>query len=125
VKLLLDTHIAKATLGALAKVVPRLHAEHIAQWRGGSLRSASDAEILAACQEEKRVFVTFDQATVPGLLRHRAAEGRDHAGVFFGDENTIRPNSPAEVAASLAALAEEIGTADTANMVRFLCPAEA
>ena len=47
-KLLLDVHIARATLGALAKAAPKLSVEHIAQWRGGSLRGGSDAEILAA-----------------------------------------------------------------------------
>jgi hypothetical protein len=120
VKFLLDTHIAKAAIGARAKVAPRIRAEHLAQWRGGSLRNASDAEILAACQEERRVFVTYDQGSIPGLLRHWAAEGRDHAGVIFGDENTIRPNSPAEIAAALKLMAAEIGDPDTANMVRFL-----
>lgn len=121
-KILLETHIAKATLAALAKTAPMIEAEHLARWREGSLRNASDVDILAACHEERRVFVSFDLRTIPPLLRHWAAEGRDHSGVVFGDENTVRPNSPAEVAAALAALAAEIGDADTANMIRFLRP---
>ena len=121
-KVLLETHIAKATLGALAKTAPSIQAEHLARWREGTFRSASDADILAACHAESRVFVTFDQRTVPDLLRHWAAEGRDHSGVIFGDENPIRPNSPAQVAAALKALADELGSADTLNMVRFLRP---
>ena len=122
-KLLLETHIAKATFGALSKLAPEIQAEALAQWRGGAFRTADDARILAACHAEGRVLVTFDLRTIPGLLRHWAAEGRDHSGVVFGDENTVRPNSPADVAAALAALAEEIGDGDTRNMVRFLRPA--
>lgn len=121
-KVLLDVHITKATVNALTKAAPGIKAEHISDWRSGGLRTASDGDILAACQEDRRVFVTFDQRTIPGLLRHWAAEGRDHAGVIFGDENTVRPNSPAAVASALAALADEVGSMDTANMVRFLRP---
>jgi hypothetical protein len=120
VRLLLDIHIAKATVGALAKLAPRIQAEHLAQWRGGSFRNANDSEILAVCQEDHRVFVTFDQGSIPGLLRHWAAEGRNHSGVIFGDKKTVRPNSPVEVAAALKTLAVEIGDEDTANMVCFL-----
>ena len=119
-KLLLDVHIAKATIGALAKAAPAVRAEHVSDWRKGSLRAASDAEILAACHQEGRAFLTFDLRTIPGLLRHWAAEGRDHSGVIFADANNLRPNSPAAVAAAVAALAAEIGSASTENMVRFL-----
>lgn len=122
-KILLETHFAKAAMGALAKAATGIRAEHLADWHGGGFRSASDADILAQCHKERRVFVTLDQRTIPGLLRHWAAEGRDHSGVIFGDDYTVRPNSPAEVAAALAALADEIGHADTTNMVRFLRPA--
>jgi len=116
VKLLLDVHVAKATLGALRKAAPQIHAEHIAQWRGGTLLAADDGEILAACHTERRVFLTCDMATIPDLLRRWAAEDRPHSGVVFGDDNTVQPNSPAEVASAVAALAREIGSADTTNL---------
>ena len=98
-KLLFDCPIAKAALAALRKAAPSLHADHLADWRGGAFRRADDAEVLSACHSERRVFVTFDQRTIPDLLRHWVAEERDHSGVVFGDENTVRPNSPVEVAA--------------------------
>ena len=72
-KLLLDVHVAKATIGALAKAAPAVRVEHVADWRRGGLRAASDGEILSACHEERRVFLTFDLRTIPGLLRHWAA----------------------------------------------------
>ncbi len=122
-KLLTDVHVARATLGALRKLAPGIETEHIAGWRSGALLHATDDEILLACGTEKRVFLTYDLATIPDLLRRWIAEERSHSGVIFADENTVRPNSPAEVAAAVAALAEEIGGADTTNLVRFLLPA--
>ena len=122
-KLLFDCHVAKAALGALRKSAPAVAAEHLADWRQGAFLRADDAAILAACHGEQRVFVTYDQATIPDLLRHWAAEERDHSGVIFADENTVAPDVPAKVAAALAALAAEIGDGDTRNMVRFLRPA--
>jgi len=123
VKLLFDVHVAKATVGALRKIAPQVQAEHIAHWRSGALLHADDDEILSACRDEKRVFVTYDMATIPDLLRRRSSEERPHSGVIFADENTVRPNSPGEVASAVSALAKEIGNADTTNLIRFLRPA--
>jgi hypothetical protein len=123
VKLLFDVHVAKATVAALRKIAPQIQAEHIASWRNGALLHADDEEILATCREERRLFVTYDMATIPDLLRCWMAEERSHAGVIFADENSVRPNSPGEVARALSALAQEIGHADTTNLIRFLRPA--
>lgn len=122
-KLLLDVHIAKASVSALKKMAPHLQAEHISLWRGGSLLQAEDAEILAACHTEKRVLVTYDLATIPDLLRRWMQEDRPHSGLLFADKNTVRPDAPGEVAAAITLLAVEIGPADTTNLVRFLRPA--
>ena len=119
-RLLFDCHIAKATVQALRKRVPTLDAEHLAGWRAGAFLRAGDEEILAACHGERRVFVTFDQRTIPDLLRRWAAEERPHSGVIFGDENTVKPNHPGAVAGAIARLAKEIGKSDTTNLVRFL-----
>ncbi|HEY9171194.1 MAG TPA: DUF5615 family PIN-like protein [Verrucomicrobiae bacterium] len=122
-KLLFDCHVAKATVGALRKVAPGIQAEHLAEWRGGAFLRAGDDEILAACYEEKRVFLTYDQATIADLLRQWAAEERPNSGVVFADENTVKPNIPADVAEAVAELAGEIGSSDTKNLVRYLRPA--
>jgi hypothetical protein len=120
VKLLLDCHISKATAQALRKSLATLDAEHLAGWRSGAFLRASDEDILAACHRERRAFVTFDQRTIPDVLRCWAAEQRPHSGVIFGDENTVKPSHPGAVAGALARLAKEIGDADTTNLVRFL-----
>jgi hypothetical protein len=122
VKLLFDVHIAKATVAALRKIAPQIQAEHIADWHGGMLLQADDDEILSKCHTESRVFITYDMATIPDLLRRWIAKERSHSGLFFADENTIKPNHPAELASAVAALVEEIGKTDTTNLIRFLRP---
>lgn len=122
-RLLFDCHVTKATLGALRGLSPEIQAEHLALWRHGAYLRAADDEILAVCHEERRVFLTYDQATIVDLLRQWAAEERPHSGVIFADENSVRPNLPGEVANAVAKLAEEIRGVDTRNMVRYLRPA--
>lgn len=121
--MLFDVHVTRAAVSALRKIAPQIQAEHIARWRDGAFLRAEDDEVLAACRDENRVFVTYDLATVPDLLRRWSSEERPHSGIFFGDENTVTPNRPGEVAAAVAALAKEIGDADTTNLIRFLRPA--
>ena len=122
-KLLLDIHISKATVAALQSNFPRIDVAHIADWRGGVFRSADDADILAACFEEERVLVTYDQRTIPSLLRLWATEERPHAGVIFGDANTVAPGNPGAVARALAVLIREMAGCEKTNMVRYLRPA--
>jgi predicted nuclease of predicted toxin-antitoxin system len=125
VRLLLDCHISKATVQALRKRFPSIDAEHLAAWRAGAFLRATDEDILAECHRERRLFVTFDQRTIPDLLRFWAAEQRPHSGVIFGDENTVKPSHPGGVAGAIARLAREIGNSDTTNLIRFLRPATA
>ncbi len=122
-RLLFDCHVTKATLGALRSLAPAIQAEHLALWRQGAFLRAADDEILAACHEERRVFLTYDQATIVDLLRQWAAEERSHSGVVFADENTVKPNVPGDIAKAVAELAKEIRSSDMRNIVRYLRPA--
>ena len=122
-KLLLDGHVAKKAVVALRRCQPGLDAQHLADWRDGERLESPDELILADCHRAGRVFVTDDLRTIPDLLRQWAEAERPHDGVVFADENTVRPDQPGAVAAALAALTDEIGMADTTNLVRFLRPA--
>lgn len=124
VKLLLDSHINKAAVAAIHSRCPGLEVVHIADWRGGTFRTAEDEVILAACIEEARAFVTYDLRTIPGLLRQWAAEERAHAGVIFIDRNAIAPNDAGALARALWKLVEETGETDMTNEVRYLRPAD-
>lgn len=119
-KLLLDGHIKKAAGPALRRRCPGVEVVHIADWQGGLFRAAEDADILAACLKENRIFVTYDQRSVPGLLRRWAIEERSHAGVIFGDSDSVPANDSGAVASVLAALIQATRGSDTTNVVRYL-----
>ncbi len=93
---------------------------HLADWRGGAYRTAEDELILTACFEEGRSLVSYDQRTIPAVLRRWATEERPHAGVIFGDINTVPANHPGAVARALAALVEECSGSDMTNAVLYL-----
>ena len=122
VRLLLDSHIDKAVVSALRRICPAADVAHLADWHGGRFRTAEDAVILAACVQDGRVFVTYDQRTIPGLLRLWAEERRAHAGVFFADSDTVPPDRPGAVAEAVRLLVEELSGRDTTNVVRYLRP---
>lgn len=117
--LLFDCHIPKTTLKALRSKATFLQVCHLAEWRAGGFLRASDEDILTACYEEQRTFVTFDLRTIPDLLRQWAAEDRPHSGIIFVDDKTFRPQSPA-FASALAALCSEYRSTGMLNIVRFL-----
>lgn len=119
-KLLLDGHIKKAAGPALQRRCPDVEVVHIADWRAGVFRTADDADILVGCLEEGRVLVTYDQRTIPSLLRRWAAEDRSHPGVIFGDSDSVPASDAGAVAAALSALIQEVIGLDMTNVVRYL-----
>ncbi|SRR5258706_3252664 len=119
-KLLLDVHIAASVVNAIRKRQPGLDVQHLAGWKRGVLREAEDAEILDACAGDRRVWVTYDLATVPDLLSQFAEEGRDHAGVFFADDASLPPEDIGALTKAISDLVEELAGANTTNLVRFL-----
>ena len=121
-RLLLDCHIARGTIGALRPRLPSLHVEHLATWWSGQFLRGSDEDILAMCHSQKRVLVTYDLRTIPNLLRMWATEQRSHSGIIFGDEQSIKPSQPGVVAGALARIVKELGNAETTNLIRFLRP---
>jgi hypothetical protein len=120
VRLLLDAHIKKAAVPALEQRCPAIDVVHIANWHGGVLRTAEDEEILITCSDERRVLVSYDQRTIPDLLRRWAAEDRSHAGVIFGDSDSVPAWDPGAVAAGLSVLIQELSGSDLTNVVRYL-----
>ena len=119
-RLLLDGHVKKAAVGAVQRLCPGVDVAHLADWRGSAFRTADDEEILAACLEERRVLVSYDQRTIPALLRRSAADEREHAGVIFGDDKSVPPGDAGALARALARLVQENAGADMTNAVLYL-----
>lgn len=118
--LLLDVHVPRAVAEALRRRLPDLDVQHLSDWRGGVFRAADDAQILTACFDEGRTWVTMDKATVPVLLLRWAEEGRPHAGVIIATRRRMPSHAPGAAAQSLARLVSEIGEADATNLIRYL-----
>jgi len=54
--------------------------------------------------EARRILASYDRATLPGHLAERIAEGKDHAGVIFVDQEHFPASRIGEMARALAKL---------------------
>ncbi|MDI3298729.1 MAG: DUF5615 family PIN-like protein [Bacillota bacterium] len=120
-RLLLDEHIGPAVAKALARA--GVDAVALREWRSGRFLEAPDEEILSEAAEEARVLVTFDQRTVPPLLKAWAEAGRSHGGVIFVDYRTLPPNDVGGMARALLRLNERLGEAEWRDRVVYLARA--
>ena len=87
---------------------------------GGRHLEAPDETILAEAVHDGRVLVTYDQRTIPPLLKLWAETGRSHAGVVFVDQLSIRPDDIGGLVRALAELEQRQGAMDWSGRVVFL-----
>lgn len=92
----------------------------LADWSDGVLRRAADEAMLMAAREERLIFVTYDNLTVPVLLHQLAALGRHHAGVMLVNQRTIRPNDHGTLFRSLHHAAVPDASSDWTDRVHNL-----
>jgi len=117
VRFLLDEHLSPAVADGLAAA--GVDAVALRAWRRAQYLEAAD-DVLLAAAEDGRVLVTYDQRTIPLLLRLWGELGRPHAGVVFVDHPTIRPNDIGGLIRALAELHRRLGTLDWTNRTAFL-----
>ena len=117
-RLLLDEHLGPALADALIK--RGVDAVALTAWHGGRYLEASDEAILTASVAEHRVLATYDQRTIPPLLRVWGEGGRGHAGVVFIDHRTIAPNDIGGLARALVELQKRLGELDWSDRTVFL-----
>jgi hypothetical protein len=86
VKILLDEHLPKAIAPALRRLSPAVDALHIADWENGNWLGEEDPVLLEGLWQDGRILASYDRATMPGHLTERIADGKDHAGVIFVDQ---------------------------------------
>ena len=60
--------------------------------------------LLEGLWQDRRILVSYDRATLPGHLAERIAEGKNHAGVVFVDQESFPPNGIGKMARALAKL---------------------
>ncbi len=85
-RLLLDEHLPKAVAAALRRFSPQTDAQHIAEWQDGQWLGEDDPVLLEGLWQDRRIFASYDRATLPGHVAQRLAEGKDHAGIIFLDQ---------------------------------------
>lgn len=119
-KLLLDVHIGAAVAKGLVRKCPGLLVEHLRDWHEGRQLNAPDAEILQTAIAGGRTLVTYDLATIPGLLRQLAEERKHHAGVILIDDKTVPSHNVGALVSALAELVSELGGLDWTDRAQFL-----
>jgi len=117
-KLLLDEHLGPAVAQGLDR--RGIDAVALRGWHDGAYLSASDEALLAASAAEGRVLVTYDQRTIPLLLRVWGDSGRHHAGVVFVDHRSMAPNDIGGLSRALAELDQRLGALDWTDRTVFL-----
>ncbi len=117
-RLLLDEHLSPALARQLRQ--RGIDALAIWEWHDGAYRNVVDPTLLAAAYVDGRVLVTYDQRTIPPILREWAETGQVHAGVVFVDERTIRQSDMGGRLRAIVWLVMEHGQADWTNRVDYL-----
>lgn len=117
---LLDVHIFLAVVDAVQRIAPDVRVEHAARWRGGRLRTASDADLLVAAAEADLALVTFDVTTVRPLADAWIRAGRSFPGIVLCSADTVRPGDVGRIARGLVDLAADPLGLDPAYPVVYL-----
>jgi hypothetical protein len=91
-QLLTDEHISPVLAEQVKVHRANIVIDSIYRWQEGKHAGLEDIDLLRALSRGQRTLLTYDQATIPELLRELADEGEDHAGVIFVDNRTIASN---------------------------------
>jgi hypothetical protein len=75
---------------AMRKLRPAWDIVFVREWAGAGV---SDAVLLDLLWSDRRALISRDRRTLPVWLKHRQAQGLDHAGVFFWDMEHFPPGS--------------------------------
>lgn len=117
---MLDENISQTVAEQVRLHTPALVIESVHTWRAGAFRGRQDRELLLAAATESLTLVTYDQRTIPNLLKELSAEGRDHAGVIFIDDRTIAGDDFGLLTRSLTSFWARYRDFEWQNCIRFL-----
>ena len=120
--LLTDSHVAIKVAEQVLAHRPEVSIQALRNWRDGAFLDAEDDVILQAARADGLTLVTYDQSTIVPLLIQWMTDGRDHAGVIFIDDRSIRQQ---DIGGQIRALVElwDKASADTwDNVVMYLKP---
>ena len=117
-RLILDIHVPSAVArGLQARGIDVVLG---ATWQDGTIRTASDADILTLAASEDRVLVSYDTKTLRPLAREWAERGHRHAGIILIDDRTYRQNDVGGIVRALRAIVAERGDEDWHDLMVYL-----
>ena len=103
-RILLDEHLPKSVAVTLRRLDKYTDAQHLADWQDGRWLGEEDQVLLEGLWQDKRILASYDRATLPGHLAERIADGKDHAGVIFVDQERFPAVRIGQMARALAKL---------------------
>lgn len=118
--LLLDENISQVIAAQINHHRPNIVVESVHTWRNGDFEGRPDKALLQAAYSEGLTLVTYDQKTIPGFLAEIYAEGGNHAGVVFIDDQTISNGDFGTLTLALIFFWEQFSREDWQDRIRFL-----
>jgi hypothetical protein len=119
-KLLLDEQISPVVAQQLRRRQPEMVVHDVLSWKQGIFIGAPDDSLLEAAYDEYLTLVTFDQSSIPGILKNWAEQGIAHGGVVLIDNRTYRQNDIGGLVKALENLWKLDHGVDWTNRVSFL-----
>jgi predicted nuclease of predicted toxin-antitoxin system len=102
-RFLLDAHISPIVSGILTR-----DGFGVRIVAGSPLAAAEDDELLLLAVSEKRLFVTYDNATVPATAAELLQQGMEIPAIIYVSSTTISTNEFSALAKALKRLAAKI-----------------
>jgi hypothetical protein len=119
-RLLLDEQISRAVAEGLRRRRKEIPVQSLVEWEGGRFLGTADDLILREAASQNLTLVTYDRKTIPPLIKLWIEAGKDHGGVIFVDERTIRPSDFGGLIGGLQNIFDETLKWNWTNRVLFL-----
>jgi hypothetical protein len=119
-RFLLDEHLSPNIAEGLRRRDKTIIISCLSEWEKGRFLGIADDVLLQEAAEQSLTLVTYDQKTIPLLLKMRAEASRDHGGVIFVDNKTISSSDLGRLIYALAKLFKETAHWDWTNRIYFL-----
>jgi hypothetical protein len=120
---LLDEHISFVVAEQMAVHRPEIPIVSLRDWQRGVFLEADDDVLLAHAHALGETLVTYDQQTIPPLIRAWAAQGRSHGGLVFVDDRSIPSYDFGGLIRALAGLWDQQAFIDWKDRIWYLQPA--
>ena len=119
-QLLLDEHLSPKVVRQFLARQPRGKIASVLDWEGGKHAGIPDAVLLSEAGRLEWTLVTYDQATIPPLLKAWAEEGLDHGGVIFLNDSRFPQRDLGAILRALLHVWSEGRNQDWTNQVVYL-----